>query len=574
MVENHQPARFHPPVRYSLQFPNPATHYVTVEARFPADQSQIEVFLPVWTPGSYLIREFARNIEPISATGRLYKTAKNRWTIETGAAPEVVFTYRIYCHEMSVRTNWVEDSFALLNGAATFVTRANALDIPHEVRFELPPSWKTIATALPQTGPDCYRAEDYDTLVDSPVLCGNPALYRFDIDAIPHTLANEGEHRVWDGPQSAADTEKLVRWYRAFWGSLPYDRYVFLNLLTEASGGLEHRNSTCLMASRWSTRTRKSYLNWLNLVSHEFFHVWNAKRLRPVELGPFDYEHENYSRSLWIAEGITAYYTPLAVRRAGLSTTDEFLSTLSEEIQTLQSTPGRLTQSLEQSSFDAWIKLYRPDENSANSSISYYTKGAVVGWLLDARIREETGGKKSLDDVMRTAFARFSGDRGFTTGEFRILASEIAGAPLDEFFRRAVQSAEELDYEPPLDWFGLRFKEPGTSSAPAAIGCATRVDHGRLIVTKVPRGTPAAVSGISVDDEILAIDQFRVRPDQLSKRLENYKPGAGVSILLARRDVLIQVDLTLGEEPRRWTLEINPHATETQQRNLAAWLGL
>lgn len=576
MVENHQSARFHPPLRYTLRFPDPATHYLTVEARFPAEgQPELQVFLPVWTPGSYLVREYARNIEPISATGRLCKTAKNRWTIGTGGAPEVVFAYRVYCHEMSVRTNWVEGSFALLNGAPTFVTLANSLHVPHEVHIELRPSWNTIATALRQTGPNCYRAEDYDTLVDSPILCGNPTLHNFDVEGIPHVLANEGEHGVWDGPQSAADTEKLVRWYRAFWGSLPYDRYVFLNLLTETSGGLEHRNSACLMASRWATRTRKSYLGWLNLVSHEFFHVWNAKRLRPVELGPFDYEHENYTRSLWIAEGITAYYTALAVRRAGLSNTDEYLSALSEDIQTLQSTPGRLAQSLEQASFDAWIRFYRPDENSVNSSISYYTKGAVVGWLLDARIRERTGGAKSLDDVMRTAFARFSGDHGFTTEEFKAVASETTGAPLDEFFHQTVESTKELIYEPALDWFGLRFKEPEPSkSVPAVIGCATRVDHGRLLVTKVPIDTPAAASGISPDDEILAIDEFRVRPDQLSKRLENYKPGSRVSILLARRDLLMRVDLTLGEEPRRWTLEIQPDATDTQRRNLAAWLGL
>lgn len=575
MVENHQPARF-PPIRYTLRFPDRSAHYLTVEARFPAEGlSELSVFLPVWTPGSYLVREFARNIEPISATGSLCKTAKNRWTIQTGRAPEVGFTYRAYGHEMSVRTNWVEDSFALLNGAPTFVTLANALDAPHEVHIELPPSWKTIVTALNQTGPNCFRAEDYDTLVDSPILCGNPTLHHFDVDDIPHVLANEGEHGVWDGPQSAADTEKLVRWYRAFWGSLPYNRYVFLNLLTEASGGLEHRNSACLMASRWATRTRKSYLDWLNLVSHEFFHVWNAKRLRPVELGPFDYERENYTRSLWIAEGITAYYTPLAVRRAGLSTTDECLSALSEEIQILQSTPGRLTLSLDQSSFDAWIKLYRPDENSVNSSISYYTKGAVVGWLLDARIRQLTSGARSLDDVMRTAFTRFSGDRGFTSEQFKALASETAGAPLDEFFHRTVESTEELNYEPALDWFGLRFKQPDASKQPAAvIGCATRIDQGRLVVTKVPRYTPAAISGISVDDEILAIDEFRLRPEQLAKRLENYKPGSKVSVLLARRDVLMRVDLTLGEEPRRWALEANPHASDIQKRNLDAWLGL
>jgi predicted metalloprotease with PDZ domain len=356
---------------------------------------------------------------------------------------------------------------------------------------------------------------------------------------------------------------------------LPYERYTFLNLLTEASGGLEHRNSACLMESRWATRTRKAYVGWLNLVSHEFFHVWNAKRLRPAELGPFDYESENYTRSLWVAEGLTSYYGPLAVRRAGLSTTEEYLSGLSEDIRKLQSTPGRLVQSAEQSSFDAWIKLYRPDENSVNTTMSYYVKGAIVGWLLDARIREATNGAKSLDDVMRTAFARYSGDKGFTTEEFKGIASEIAGAALDGFFGKTVESTAELDYAHALEWFGLRFKEPDASHAThAVLGCATHADHGRLVVTKVPRDTPAAQSGISVDDEILAIDDFRVRPDHISKRLECYKPGDRVSLLLVRRDVLKRVEVTLGEEPRPWTLEVLPAATEKQRRNLAAWLGL
>lgn len=578
MAENHQSARFRAgetgpagltSVRYRVSFPAPASHYLTVEARFPAiGKNEADLFLAVWTPGSYLIREYARNIEPISASGRFWKTSKNRWRIETGGAAEIVFTYRVYCREMSVRTNWVEDSFALINGAPTFVTMAELIGEPHEVEIELPGQWKTIVTSLHE-----MRARNYEELVDSPILCGNPEIHKFDVDGIPHLLANEGGHGVWDGVRAAADAEKIVQHYRAMWGCLPYKNYAFLNLLTEASGGLEHRNSSVLMTSRWNTRTRSAYLGWLTLVSHEFFHVWNVKRLRPVELGPFDYETENYTRSLWVAEGITSYYGPLAVRRAELSTTEEYLNELSDDIRKLQTTPGRLVQSAEESSWDAWIRLYRPDENSVNTTISYYTKGAIVAWLLDARIRAATGGAKSLDDSMRTAFARFSGETGFATEEFKSVCGETAGVSLDEFFRATVESTAELDYAPALDWFGLRFKDP-EAAGHAAIGCATRADHGRLVVTKVPVDTPAAHAGIGVDDEIVAIDDFRVRADQLAKRLECYKPGDAVSVLLARREVLLRVAVTLGEEPRRWTLEIRPDATSTQKENLAAWIGL
>jgi predicted metalloprotease with PDZ domain len=490
---------------------------------------------------------------------------------------------------MSVRTNWVEDSFALLNGAPTFVTLVGGLARSHDVQLELPPQWKTSITGLPDA-PDGqshhYLAPDYDTLVDSPILAGNPAVYRFEVDGIPHFLVNEGEAGVWDGVRSAADTEKIVRQNRAMWGSLPYKKYVFLNLLTEAGGGLEHRNSVTMMSSRWATRTRRGYLGWLDLVAHEYFHAWNIKRLRPAELGPFDYENENPTRSLWVAEGITDYYAPLTLRRADLSTTQEYLGTdtppspgsLSSIVATLQSTPGRLFQSAEQASYDAWIKLYRPDENTNNTTISYYTKGAVVGWLLDARIRHASKGARSLDDLMRLAFQEFSGEHGFTPDQFKAAAEKVAGIPLGDFFHRTVESTEELDYGEALDWFGLRFKQETASGGKSHgmpkgwLGVETRTDNGRLIVSRVPRETAAFESGLSVDDEIIAIDDFRVRADQISQRLENYRPGDKVSILVSRRDRLERIPLTLGEEPKKWELEIRPDATDAQRQNLNAWL--
>jgi len=565
-------------VRYIVRFPEPRSHYITVEALIPAAGPVVEIFMPVWTPGSYLVREFARHVEDLTAAGEdgkplpVVKSKKNRWRIETRGAAEIRVSYRVYCREMSVRTNWVEDSFALLNGAPTFLTTDDAQPLSHEVRLELPAPWNTSATGLSEIGPHHYLAPDYDTLVDSPIIAGNPSVYRFEVDGIPHALVNVGEDGMWDGPRSAADTERIVRHFRDMWGSLPYTKYVFLNLITEAGGGLEHRNSVCMMAARWATSTRHSYLDWLSLVAHEFFHVWNVKRLRPIELGPFDYESENYTRSLWVAEGITEYYAPLAVRRAGLATRAEYLEELSGLIETLQTTPGRLASSVAQASFDAWIKLYRPDENSKNTSISYYTKGAVIGWLLDARIRRATGGAKSLDDLMRLAYTRHAGARGFKTEQFEADAEEIAGEPLREFFRRAVESTEELDYSEALAWFGLRFRQP-EATGKAWTGAETKNDAGRLLVTRIPRGTPAYDSGLNVDDEIVATGDFRVRADRFEKRLENFRPGDRVSLLVARREKLTRVDITLGEEPgKRRQLEARPDATREQQRRMADWL--
>src|SRR6185503_5563295 len=361
------------------------------------------------------------------------------------------------------------------------------------------------------------------------------------------------------------------------WGSLPYDRYIFFNMITESGGGLEHKNSTVLMTNRWATRTRRAYLAWPQLASHEYFHAWNIKRLRPAELGPFDYENENVTRSLWIAEGFTDYYADLQVARAGLQTRDEYLEDLSNTIELLQTTPGRLVQSAEMASYDAWIKYYRPDENSNNTSISYYTKGTVIALLLDAKIRKATNGVKSLDDVMRLAYEKFSGPKGYTPEQFRAVIEQVLGRSLQGFWESAVEGTSELDYMEALDAFGLRFKPPVQQPADRApkpwLGISTRNDNGRLVIAQVQRGSPADDAGLNVDDEILAIDDFRVRADRLENRLEQYKSGDKVSVLVARREQLLRVPTTFGAEPQRaWRLELNPAATEAQRRLLDGWL--
>ena len=569
------------PVRYTVSFPEPHTHYLNVSAVVPTGgRPSIELMMAVWTPGSYLVREYSRNVEGVAAAGAggralaIEKTEKNRWRVTTGGAPAVTVTYRVYGREMSVRTNWIEAGFALINGAPTFMTLADLSPRPHEVVLNPATGWRRSMTGLAAMGggEHRYRAPDFDTLVDSPILVGNPTVYEFSVDGKPHYLVNEGESGVFDGARAAKDFETLVREHRRFWGDLPYDKYVVLNMITEASGGLEHKNSTVLMTSRWATRSRRPYLSWLELASHEFFHVWNVKRLRPVELGPFDYENEVQTRSLWMAEGVTDYYADLLVHRASLATRDEYLDALSTKIEELQTTPGRNVQSAELASFDAWIKYYRPDENSPNVSVSYYTKGAVIAFLLDARIRKATAGSKSLDDVMRAAYAKYSGPRGFTPDELRQVAEQVAGTSLASFWDSAIEGTSELDYSEALEMFGLRFRPTATPARPL-LGATTRNDAGRLLVSQVRRETPAMAAGLNVDDEILAIDDFRVRADQLPARLDQYRAGDKVTLLVARRDRLLRLDVTLAAEPARtWRLEVNPAASEAQTRLLAEWL--
>jgi predicted metalloprotease with PDZ domain len=570
------------PIRYTLRFPAPHTHYVEVDAVFPtARQPAIEIYMAVWTPGSYLLREYERQVEGVSAVvdGQpvaVEKSRKNRWRVTTGGAPSVTVRYRVYSREMTVRNNWVESGFAMLNGAPTFLTLVERAARPHEVRLELPPGWKGSATALmPIAGtPHAYRAEDFDTLVDSPIVAGNPVTRTFTVDGKSHVLVLEGDPSLFDSDRAAGDVQKIVEAGRKAMGSLLYPHYYFLNMVVDRGDGLEHKNSFLTMSGRYTTRTHSSYMNWLSLVAQEYFHNWNVKRLRPVELGPFDYEAESYVKTLWVAEGFTDYYADVLVRRSGLSTLDEYFEALSGQVEAVQSRPGRLVTSVDMASYDAWIKQYRADENTPNTTIDYYPKGAVIAFLLDAKIRKASGGTKTLDDAMQAALHRYGGAKGYTPQQFYRVMAEVAGADLTAFFARSVESTEELDYTEALDYYGLRFRPVDPRLSRAFLGAATRNQEGRLVVSGVRRDTPAFDAGLNTDDEILAIDGVRVRVDGLAARLEQYQPGDRVQLTVARRDKLTSIDVTLGVDPGRpWRLELRPDATAEHKANVVKWLG-
>jgi predicted metalloprotease with PDZ domain len=597
-----EPLRAPPPDRaiaYSVRFPAPQTQYVEIEAVFPVQAvpaqpgaAALELFLPVWTPGSYLVREYSRHLEGLTASTPdgtplpIEKMRKNRWRVELGGAgqPEapahVVVRYRVYARDLSVRTNFVDADIAVLNGAATFVTVIGGETLPHEVALAPATGWSASVTGLtphPDGAAHHYLAPDYDTLVDSPIVVGNPVIDEVSVDGVRHRVATFLAGPRWDNGRVARDIETLARVQARFWGGLPYREYVFLGVLGGGSGGLEHRNSTLMLGD--ALQTRKQYLDWLELASHELFHAWNAKQLRPVELGPFDYHGEVYTRSLWIVEGLTAYYGDLLLRRAGLIDDERYLGELSRRIEAVQTAPGRKLQSLALSSYDAWIEFYRPDENSANTTVSYYHKGAVVGFLLDAEIRRRSEGRRSLDDVMRLAYQRHAGARGYTPEQIRALASEVAGSDLGGFFARAVDGTEELDLAPALEHLGLRFRGADGASreehdeAPGWLGATTEVQEGRLVVTEVRRETPAHGAGINVDDEILAIDDQRVPAGGWDELLGHYPPGTAVEILVARRGRLRRIPVTLAEKPEtRWRLEVAPGASRQQIGQRTRWL--
>jgi predicted metalloprotease with PDZ domain len=454
------------PITYTVKFPAPSRHLAAVEAVFPAEgRASVELMMPVWTPGFYRVENYADKIQELSARTpdgqalRVEQSRKNRWSISTGSAKKILVSYKLKCDSRSVTTNWVGDDIAVLNGAATFLTLVENGPRPHDIHLELPADWKLSITSLdaaPGGQPNHYQAADFDTLVDSPIVIGNLETHDFEVAGSKHVVVNGGDFTGWDGERAAGDLKKIFTENHRLWGFLPFQRYLFLCVFSQGGGGLEHRNSTLVTSNAASMRTPAAYRSWLVFVSHEYFHAFNGKRLRPVELGPFNYETAPRTPGLWVAEGFTCYYDGLLTTRAGLASPKDFLARLSGNIDRLQKTPGRLEQTLEQASLDVWTSSFSGIGGGGNT-VSYYVKGPVVAFLLDAKVQQATQGAKSLDDVMRLAYERYSGVKGFNSEEFRKTAEDVAGLDLQAWFKKAVGSTEELDYAQALDWFGLRF---------------------------------------------------------------------------------------------------------------------
>jgi predicted metalloprotease with PDZ domain len=455
------------PIVYTVKLSAPDTHFAEIEATYPTGgQASIELMMPIWTPGYYRVENYAGKVQSLTArtpdgkTLTVDQSKKNRWQIQTNGAARVVVSYKLLCPRGFVTSNYVGDDLLVLNGGAAFPTLVEKTRRPHDIHLELPAKWKHSMTALdaaPDGKPHHYRAPDFDTLVDSPMVAGNLDIQEFAVDGSKHVVVAAGDVAQWDGKRAAADLAKIVSENRRMWGFLPFKRYVFLCVLTGGGGGLEHKNSTLMFTGSGAMRTPGGYMSWLGLASHEYFHAFNVKRLRPIELGPFDYEKEPRTTGLWVAEGLTSYYGDIILPRSGLGGTTEFLARLSSHIDKVQKSPGRLVQSLEQASLDVWTSSTSGIGGAKDKTVSYYDKGLLVGFLLDAKIRRATNGAKSLDDLMKLAYQRYAGEKGFTAEQFHQTAEEVAGIDLKEWFKKAIASTEELDYSEALDWFGLEF---------------------------------------------------------------------------------------------------------------------
>jgi len=611
------------PIHYLIVPVSPEGHRFEVSVRVAdPDPAGQQLWLPVWIPGSYLIREFARHVLSIAASdaqGRpvtVTKLDKHRWQCAPCVGPLTV-SCEVHAWDLSVRAAHLDTTHAYFNGSSVFLAVAGREHEPCTVDIQPPPGeacrdWR-VATTLaragaPEQGFGRYRAADYDELIDHPVECGTFDHVAFDACGVRHEIVVTGRHRG-DLDRLARDLARACTAHIDLFGAPPpFERYLFqLMVVGDGYGGLEHRASTSLLCSRddlpqpGQARTTEKYRTLLGLASHEYFHAWNVKRIKPAAFLPCDLSREGYTRQLWAFEGITSYYDDLALVRCGLITRDEYLQVLGETVSRVLRGAGRLKQSVAESSFDAWIKFYRPDENTPNAVVSYYTKGSLVALALDLTLREATGGARSLDDLMRRLWQDY-GARGIGVPETRIaaLASEIAGRDLDAFFALAVDGTEDLPLARLLAVVGVTLglrpatgdsdrggtpgplvkvgaeAAAGEGDAPA-VPAAPRAWLGARIgadgkVSLVHDGGPARQAGLATGDQVVAIDGLRFAGSEAL--LAASLPGRVIDLHVFRRDELYQCRLTLAEAPldTAW-LAIDADAGPDAVAARAAWLG-
>jgi predicted metalloprotease with PDZ domain len=589
-----------PDINYTVSMSKPWTHLLEVEMRVRWNQmpQQLGINMPVWTPGSYLIREYARHVQDFEAksgTGSPLtwrKTDKNTWQIDSIGAKEIVAAYRVYANELTVRTNELNDEHAFWNNAGLLMFPTGQLHTSSTVTIKPYDGWK-IATGLPRAAgsANTFRAENYDILYDSPFEVSNFHEISFTVEGKQHRIIFSGEGN-YDMQKTAADLAKVVEQAYKIFGELPYNDYTFIVNL-RGGGGLEHLNSTALQYDRFGFRPeasykpevvsgsqlniprQRTYKDFLGLAAHEYFHTFNVKRIRPDALGPFDYENENYTKLLWLAEGGTEYYSNLLLLRAGLITDKEYLETMATVIGSIEALPGRLQQSVEEASFDAWIKYYRPDENSVNNQISYYDKGEIVNMMLDISIRGASQGRRSLDDVLRTLYTDFyKKGRNYTPEDVQRIAGQMAGRNLDDFFTRYVRGRDQIDYNSIVSNIGLTLNGVEKSSDRPFIGADFIEDNGQLSVRSVRAGSPAYEQGLNSGDQIIAIDGYRASQSRVQQYVGDRKIGDKVRLTVFRNDQLRDIVITLGPNSKKdFSFAEVPDPSDQQRQLYRGYIG-
>ncbi|MHB8872582.1 MAG: M61 family metallopeptidase [Myxococcaceae bacterium] len=578
-------------VCYRVSMSRPHSHLFEVEAHFPNEGEELVVALPVWTPGSYLVREFARHVQDLQASTvkgeplSLTRVDKRSFKVSAKGGP-VRLHYKVYANELTVRTSHLDGSHGYFNGATLFFYCEKMRALPHRVAVHPPPGWEAFC-ALERQGLE-FLAPNYDELVDSPVEVGPHTPLTFTAAGVPHQVVVWGDGTL-DREKLVAELQKVCETEAAMFGGLPMARYlVLVYLMDKGRGGLEHKASTALVVPRAAFTSPKGWEDFLSLAAHEYFHLWNVKRVKPRALVPFDYAQESYTQLLWAFEGVTSYYDNLLLRRAGLLPAAKYLTRLGETLTTLQGSPARKVQTLVEASLISWIKHYRPDENSPNSAISYYLKGEVVAVLLDLTLRRATGDARSLDDLLRLLWKRYGDESGVPEDGVEKAAAEVAGADLSAFFDRSLRSTEELDYGP-FAHVGLeartRVKESPNDKggSPPRLKAAELKPKGFLgiytrgssTIATVLDGSPSMEAGLYAEDEVVALDEYRTDGAGLIARCEEKRPGDIARVTVFRRDRLVEVPVVLGTKPADAVyLARVEQPSPAQKAAYRAWLGV
>jgi predicted metalloprotease with PDZ domain len=590
---SRQPGRTPALVRYQVQVADLHAHLYRVTLTIAQPRAQQQVALPVWIPGSYLVREFAKNLQRLQARqGRRAVTAaqldKCTWQIDCDPEQPLELSYEVYAFDNSVRTAWLDATRGFFNGTSLCLRVEGQEDTAHELELladAVPAAW-TVATGLPalkvdRRGFGRYRATNYDELVDCPVELGACWRGSFKAGGVPHHFVVAGAPPSFDGARLLADAQRICDTAIRFWhaggqasgrsGKPPFASYLFLlNATDDNYGGLEHRNSTALICSRRDLpradgKPGEGYTTLLGLISHEYFHSWNVKRLRPAEFARYDYRAENYTELLWFFEGFTSYYDDLLLRRAGLLDDAGYLRLLNKSINQLQQTPGRAVQSVAQASFDAWVKYYRADENTPNATVSYYGKGALVALCLDLTLRAE--GDHTLDEVMRALWQRCQAGPMAEQDVLQVL-QDLSGRSWAREIRRWVHGTAELPLRELLERHGVAIHE---EPAQLAQRLGLRVSEGAgLQIKTVLRGGAAEQAGFAAGDEWLGVEvgSGRARSGWRLHKLDDLLLYAGaqnrVQALVARDKRLLQLTLSLPRAASTWRLSVRDPAPMTR----------
>lgn len=570
-------------ILYSVTPFDPSGHRLKVSLRIQnPDPNGQNLFMPAWIPGSYLIRDFARQVETIQASCNgqpvdIDKTTNHTWL----CAPcddALDIEYVIYAWDLSVRSAHVDETHAFFNGTSVFLGVTGQTDQPCHVLLNPPPhtkEWKAytslpLATDHPDVaqrhGFGMYYAPDYDALVDHPVEMGTPQTIEFTAHGALHEMVFTGVAPNLDLERIAADTQKIceaqIELFEPSTCAVPFldssDRYVFMTMVTgDGYGGLEHRASTALVTSRHDLPVRgqkdagKGYQDFLGLVSHEYFHTWNVKRIKPAAFAPYDLTRENFTRLLWVFEGFTSYYDDLVLLRSGVISEDDYLHRLGKVITSVQRGPGRLKQSVAESSFDTWTRFYKQDENSPNALVSYYTKGSLVALALDITIRQETKDARSLDDVMRLMWNRYGRDfyqgkpQGIPEDAMPALIYEATGVDVSDLVNRYAHGCDDIPLQEMLESRGIAMTQKSESDTPT-LNVRLKQDTGALSIATAYEGGAAHQGGLSAGDALVAIGGLRVTDTaSMNKALSAWQPGDTVDIHVFRRDELRCFNVTL-----------------------------